>query len=44
MNNPHQNARTCVYSRGQIVIRYQQGEQAKEIAAAFAGNHGGTAD
>jgi len=35
MNNPHQNARTCVYSREQIVIRYQQGEQAKEIAAAF---------
>ena len=35
MNNPHNNARTCLYSREQIVIRHQQGEKAKDIAAAF---------
>jgi transposase InsO family protein len=34
MNN-HQNARTTVYSREQIVLRYQQGWTADEIAAAF---------
>ncbi len=35
MNNPHNNARTCLYSREQIVPRHQQGEQARDIAAAF---------
>ncbi len=35
MNNPHQNARTCLYSREQIVERYQNGEKAPAIAAAF---------
>lgn len=35
MNNPHNNARTCVYSREQIVLRHQQGEAAVDIAAAF---------
>ncbi|WP_281926763.1 IS481 family transposase [Roseibium album] len=35
MNNPHQNARTCFYSREQIVRRYEAGEKACEIAAAF---------
>lgn len=35
MNNPHHNARTCVYSREQIVLRYRQGQPAHAIAAAF---------
>nr|WP_319382634.1 helix-turn-helix domain-containing protein [uncultured Roseibium sp.] len=35
MNNPHKNARTCFYSREQIVRRYEAGETAREIAAAF---------
>ena len=35
MNNPHKNARTCVYSREQIVERYQCGQSAREIASAF---------
>ena len=35
MNNPHKNARTCFYSREQIVERYQNGEKAPSIAAAF---------
>ncbi len=35
MNNPHKNARTCVYSREQIVLRHQHGETAREIASAF---------
>lgn len=35
MNNPHQNARACFYSREQIVERYQNGEKAPAIAAAF---------
>lgn len=34
MNN-HQNARTTVYSREQIVLRHQQGWTADEIASAF---------
>ena len=36
MNNPHKNARTCVYSREQIVRRYHAGEKPGIIAAAFA--------
>lgn len=35
MNNPHQNARTCVYSREQIVERHARGERPADIAAAF---------
>ena len=35
MNNPHKNARTCAYSREQIVLRYREGQSAGEIAAAF---------
>jgi transposase InsO family protein len=35
MNNPHQNARTCVYSREQIVLRHARGEKTHAIAAAF---------
>ncbi len=35
MNNPHNNARTCVYSREQIVFRIEQGERATDVAAAF---------
>ena len=35
MNNPHNNARTCLYSREQIVLRHQNGETVKAIAAAF---------
>lgn len=35
MNNPHQNARTCLYSREQIVERHRQGQSAYEIAEAF---------
>lgn len=35
MNNPHKNARTCVYSREQIVRRYQAGQRPADIAAAF---------
>lgn len=35
MNNPHKNARTCFYSREQIVLRHQNGEAAATIAAAF---------
>lgn len=35
MNNPHKNARTCLYSRDQIVLRYKRGEKATDIAAAF---------
>lgn len=35
MNNPHQNARTCVYSREQIVFRRAKGERIDAIAAAF---------
>lgn len=35
MNNPHKNARTCLYSREQIVLRYKGGQSAREIAAAF---------
>lgn len=35
MNNPHENARTCVYSREQIVLRHHNGEPASAIAAAF---------
>ena len=36
MNNPHKNARTCVYSREQIVLRYRSGDKPQVIAAAFA--------
>ena len=36
MNNPHNNARTCRYSREQIVLRFQAGQKPAEIAAAFA--------
>lgn len=35
MNNPHKNARTCVYSREQIVVRYDNGQSAAEIARSF---------
>ena len=35
MNNPHKNARTTIYSREQIVLRYQQGWTAHEIAEGF---------
>lgn len=35
MNNPHNNARTCVYSREQIVARHQSGQCPGDIAAAF---------
>lgn len=35
MNNPHKNARTCLYSREQIVSRSQSGQSAVEIASAF---------
>ncbi len=35
MNNPHHNARTCVYSREQIVLRRASGEKIVAIAAAF---------
>lgn len=35
MSNPHKNARTCVYSREQIVIRHSRGEKISHIAAAF---------
>jgi transposase InsO family protein len=35
MNNPHKNARTCVYSREQIVQRYERGETVGDIALAF---------
>ncbi len=35
MNNPHQNARTCFYSRDEIVQRYENGEKVGDIAAAF---------
>ena len=35
MNNPHHNARTCVYSREQIVLRHERGETAGDIATAF---------
>ena len=35
MNNPHQNARTCLYSREQIVLRRARGERIDVIAAAF---------
>lgn len=35
MNNPHENARTCVYSREQIALRHHNGEPASAIAAAF---------
>ncbi len=35
MNNPHQNARTCRYSREQIVLRHERGETLKTIADAF---------
>ncbi len=35
MNNPHKNARTTVYSREQIVLRYQRGWSARKIALAF---------
>jgi DNA-binding NarL/FixJ family response regulator len=35
MTKPHQNARTSLYSREQIVERYQNGEKAPAIAAAF---------
>lgn len=35
MNNPHKNARTCLYSREQIVLRHRDGESAEVIAAAF---------
>lgn len=35
MNNPHKNARTCLYSREQIVLRYRRGEPVSTIAAAF---------
>jgi len=34
-NNPHQNARTCVYSREQIVVRYHSGVCVHQIAEAF---------
>ncbi len=29
MNNPHRNARNCVYSREQIVLRHKRGERAR---------------
>lgn len=35
MNNPHKNARTCVYSREQIIARYDNGQSAVEIARSF---------
>jgi len=35
MNNPHKNARTCLYSREQIVCRRQEGQSVSEIAEAF---------
>ena len=35
MNNPHHNARTCLYSREQTIIRHRQGQSAGEIASAF---------
>jgi transposase InsO family protein len=35
MNNPHKNARTCLYSREQIVARHGRGEKASSIAASF---------
>jgi transposase InsO family protein len=35
MSNPHKNARTCVYSREQIVARHVRGETICDIAAAF---------
>ncbi len=35
MNNPHKNARTCLYSREQIVLRHRQGQKADQIAVAF---------
>jgi transposase len=35
MNNPHKNARTCVYSREQIILRHRRGEKICDIAAAF---------
>jgi transposase InsO family protein len=35
MSNPHKNARTCVYSREQIVVRHARGEAVCDIAAAF---------
>ena len=35
MSNPHKNARTCVYSREQIVARHGKGEAICDIACAF---------
>jgi DNA-binding CsgD family transcriptional regulator len=35
MNNPHKNARTCLYSREQIVLRHGNGEPVAAIATAF---------
>lgn len=35
MNNPHHNARTCVYSRELIVDRHRRGEKASVIAASL---------
>jgi transposase InsO family protein len=35
MNNPHKNARTCLYSREQFAVRRARGEPCDVIAAAF---------
>jgi transposase len=36
MNNPHHGARLTVHSREQIVVRVLSGQNATEVAAAFA--------
>lgn len=36
MNNPHQNARLTLHSRGQIVARVLAGQTVADVAAAFA--------